>query len=63
MKTTRFAILFMTAIASIGVNVQTESSPVPLGDPAAAQKIRGWLDHWNKAVSAKDVDRVMELYN
>jgi len=49
-------------MASIAANGQTESPPAALGDPAAAQEIRGWLDHWTKAVSAKDVDRVMELY-
>src|SRR5437870_1018459 len=43
-------------MASIAANGQTENSP------AAAQEIRGWIDHWRKAVSAKDVDRVMELY-
>lgn len=52
----------MAAMASMAANGQTESSPAALGDPAAAQEIRGWLDHWTKAVSAKDVDRVMELY-
>jgi len=25
-------------------------------------EIRGWIDSWTKAFSAKDVDRVMELY-
>jgi uncharacterized protein (TIGR02246 family) len=62
MKTFRFFILSMAAMASIAANGQTESSPAAPGDPAAAQEIRGWLDHWTKAVSAKDVDRVMELY-
>jgi uncharacterized protein (TIGR02246 family) len=62
MKTFGFFILSMAAMASIAANGQTESSPATLGDPAAAQEIRGWLDHWTKAVSAKDVDRVMELY-
>ena len=50
-------------MAAIATNGQAESSPAaPAGDPAAVQEIRGWLDHWTKAVSAKDVDRVMELY-
>jgi uncharacterized protein (TIGR02246 family) len=62
MKAFRFFILSMAAMASMAANGQTESSPAALGDPAAAQEIRGWLDHWTKAVSAKDVDRVMELY-
>src|SRR5438874_9290853 len=54
--------LSVAAMASIAANGQTESSPAALGDPAAAQEIRGWIDHGRKAVSAKDVDRVMELY-
>jgi hypothetical protein len=62
MKAFRFFILSVAAIASIAANGQTESSPAAPGDPAAAQEIRGWIDHWRKAVSAKDVDRVMELY-
>jgi uncharacterized protein (TIGR02246 family) len=62
MKAFRFFILSMAAMVSMAANGQTESSPAALGDAAAAQEIRGWLDHWTKAVSAKDVDRVMELY-
>jgi uncharacterized protein (TIGR02246 family) len=62
MKAFRFFILIMAAMASMAANGQTDSSPAALGDPAAAQEIHGWLDHWTKAVSAKDVDRVMELY-
>src|SRR5881275_2241614 len=62
MKAFGFFILNVAAMASIAANGQTESSPVVLGDSAAAQEIRGWIDHWRKAVSAKDVDRVMELY-
>jgi len=56
-----FFILSVAAMASIAVNGQTESSPAALGDPAAAQEIRGWIANWRKAVSAKDVDRVMEV--
>src|SRR5437773_8734793 len=62
MKAFGFFILNVAAMASIAANGQTESSPAVVGDPAAAQEIRGWIDHWRKAVSAKDVDRVMELY-
>src|SRR4029077_16935433 len=62
MKAFRFFILVMAAMASMAANGQTDSSPAALGDPAAAQEIHGWLDHWTKAFSAKDVDRVMELY-
>jgi ketosteroid isomerase-like protein len=62
MKAFRFLILSVAAMASIAANGQKESSPAALGDPAVAQEIRAWIDHWRKAVSAKDVDRVMELY-
>jgi len=62
MKAFRFFILSVAAMASIAANGQKESSPAALGDPAVAQEIRAWIDHWRKAVSAKDVDRVMELY-
>src|SRR5213592_137988 len=62
MKAFGFFILSVAAMESIAANGQTESLPAALGDPAAAQEIRGWIDHWRKAVSAKDVDRVMELY-
>jgi uncharacterized protein (TIGR02246 family) len=55
-------ILGIAAMTSFAAKAQTESSPVALGDAAAAQEIRGWIDHWTKAVTAKDVDRVMELY-
>ena len=62
MKAFTFLILTVTAMASVATNAQTESSSATAGDAAAAQEIRGWLDHWRKAVSAKDVDRVMVLY-
>jgi uncharacterized protein (TIGR02246 family) len=32
------------------------------GENSAEREIRGWIDSWTKAFSAKDVDRVMELY-
>jgi uncharacterized protein (TIGR02246 family) len=62
MRAFRLSILTLAAVASVATNAQTESSSPTAGDLAAAQEIRGWLDHWRKAVSAKDVDRVMELY-
>jgi uncharacterized protein (TIGR02246 family) len=62
MKAFTFLILTVTAMAFVATNAQTESSSATAGDAAAAQEIRGWLDHWRKAVSAKDVDRVMVLY-
>ena len=59
MKAFWFLVLSLAAIAANG---QTDSQPAAVGDPAAVQEIRGWIDHWTKAVSAKDIDRVMELY-
>ncbi|PYK63809.1 MAG: hypothetical protein DME50_16750, partial [Verrucomicrobia bacterium] len=60
MKAFTFLVPSIIALASVATNAQTESSSPPVGDLAAAQEIRGWLDHWRKAVSAKDIDRVME---
>lgn len=62
MKAFRFFIVSVAALGLVATNGQTGSPSAPTGDPAAAQEIRGWLDHWRKGVSAKDVDRVMELY-
>jgi uncharacterized protein (TIGR02246 family) len=62
MKLFRFLILGVAAVASVTANGQRESPSAAAGDLAAAQEIRGWIDQWRKAVSAKDVDRVMALY-
>jgi uncharacterized protein (TIGR02246 family) len=62
MKSFRFFILSVAAVASVTTNGQTESPSAAAGDLGAAKEIRGWIDRWTKAVSAKDVDRVMELY-
>ena len=62
MKAIRLLILTVAATASIATNGQTESPSAAAGDLVAVQEIRGWIDQWRKAVSAKDVDRVMELY-
>jgi len=62
MKAFRFFIVSVAALGLVATNGQTGSPSAPTGDPAAAEEIRGWLDHWRKGVSAKDVDRVMELY-
>jgi uncharacterized protein (TIGR02246 family) len=32
------------------------------GENTGENEIRGWIDRWTKAFSAKDVDSVMELY-
>ena len=51
----------MTLVA-VSADAQTKSPAPAEADNNAAQEIRGWIDKWRKAVSAKDVDRVMELY-
>ena len=62
MKLFRFFILSVAAVASVTSNGQTPSPAAAAGDLAAAQEIRGMVERWTKAFSAKDVDRVMELY-
>jgi len=62
MKAFRFFILSVAAVASVTTNGQTESPSAAAGDLGAAQEIRSWIDRWTKAVSAKDIDRLMELY-
>jgi uncharacterized protein (TIGR02246 family) len=62
MKSFRFFILSVAAVASVTTNGQTESPSAAAGDLGAAKEIRGWIDRWTKAVSGKDVDRLMELY-
>jgi len=60
----RFILLTfaLMVLASVTADAQTKS-PAPADvDNNAAQEIRGWIDQWRKAVSAKDVDRVLELY-
>jgi len=59
---TVFIFSVAVLLPSVTTNAQTENSPPAAGGLAAAQEIRGWLDRWTKAISAKDVDRVMELY-
>jgi uncharacterized protein (TIGR02246 family) len=60
----RFILLTsaLMVAASVIADAQTKSPAPADADNNAAQEIRGWIDHWTKAVSAKDVDRVMELY-
>ena len=50
------------ALVAVGAEAQTKNpAPAETGKNAAPE-IRGWIDKWRKAVSAKDVDGVMELY-
>jgi uncharacterized protein (TIGR02246 family) len=54
--------LILMALASVTADAQTKNAAPTNVDDNEAQEIRGWIDRWTKAVSAKDVDRVMELY-
>jgi uncharacterized protein (TIGR02246 family) len=60
----RFILLTFALMALVAVSADAQTkNPAPAeADNNAAQEIRGWIDQWRKAVSAKDVDRVMELY-
>jgi uncharacterized protein (TIGR02246 family) len=55
------AFMFM-ALSSVTADAQTKNAAPATVDDNEAKEIRGWIDRWTKAVSAKDVDRVMELY-
>ena len=50
------------ALSSVTADAQTKNAAPATVDDNEAKEIRGWIDRWTKAVSAKDVDRVMELY-
>jgi uncharacterized protein (TIGR02246 family) len=52
----------LMALASVTADAQTKNAAPTNVDDNEAKEIRGWIDRWTKAVSAKDVDRVMELY-
>jgi len=52
----------LMALSSVTADAQTKNAVPANVDDNDAQEIRGWIDRWTKAVSAKDVDRVMELY-
>lgn len=60
----RFILLafVLMALASVTADAQTKNAAPTNVDDNEAKEIRGWIDRWTKAVSAKDVDRVMELY-
>src|SRR5262249_60492915 len=52
----------LMALASVTADAQTKNAAPPTGEGAAAKEIRGWLDSWTKAFTAKDVDAIMALY-
>jgi uncharacterized protein (TIGR02246 family) len=52
----------LMALASVTADAQTKNAAPTNVDDNEAQEIRGWIDRWTKAVTAKDIDRLMELY-
>lgn len=62
MKAFRYVLLTIVALAPVIANGQTQpASTIKEGD-AEAREIHDWINRWTKAFSAKDTDRVMELY-
>jgi uncharacterized protein (TIGR02246 family) len=51
-------VVFVVAAATL----KLASGQTATGENTVEREIRGWIDSWTKAFSAKDVDRVMELY-
>jgi uncharacterized protein (TIGR02246 family) len=62
MKRLIFRALVFIALASTIADAQTNKLAPVSGDDAATKEIRGWLEHWTKAFSAKDADAIMALY-
>ena len=51
-------VVFLVAAATL----KLASRQTATGENTVEREIRGWIDRWTKAFSAKDVDRVMQLY-
>jgi uncharacterized protein (TIGR02246 family) len=62
MKRLILLTFILMALASVAADAQTKNAAPTNVDDNGAKEIRGWIDGWTKAVSAKDVDRLMELY-
>jgi len=62
MKSLVSLIFILIALVSVSANAQTKEAAPANGDDVAVKEIRGWLDRWAKAFSAKDVDAIMPLY-
>jgi ketosteroid isomerase-like protein len=62
MKSSVLFILILIALASVTANAQTTDAALANGNDVAMKEIRGWLDRWTKAFTAKDVDAIMALY-
>jgi ketosteroid isomerase-like protein len=62
MKSSVLFIVILIALASVTANAQTTDAALANGNDVAMKEIRGWLDRWTKAFTAKDVDAIMALY-
>jgi len=62
MKQSILLAFILMALASVTTDAQTKNAAPLTNDSAAAKEIRGWLDRWTKAFTAKDVDAIMALY-
>ena len=62
MKQSILLAFILMALASVTADAQTKNATPSTGDSAAVKEIRGWLDRWTKAFTAKDVDAIMALY-
>jgi uncharacterized protein (TIGR02246 family) len=62
MKSLVLVIFTLIGLASVTAKAQTKGATPANEDEVAVKEIRGWLDRWTKAFTAKDVDAIMALY-
>jgi len=62
MKSLMLLIFILMALASVIGKAQTTGAAPANENDVAMKEIRGWLDRWTKAFTAKDVDAIMALY-
>jgi len=62
MKQFTLLAFILMALALVTADAQTKNAVPTNVDDNEAQEIRRSIDRWTKAVSAKDIDRLMELY-
>src|SRR5262245_57096412 len=55
-------VLGCVVLIMAATTLNLASGQTVAGDNTVEREIRGWIDSWTKAFSAKDVDRVMEFY-
>jgi uncharacterized protein (TIGR02246 family) len=62
MKQFTLLAFILMALVLVTADAQTKNAVLTNVDDNEAQEIRRSIDRWTKAVSAKDIDRLMELY-